>query len=268
MSLNKLSRVNAIKKVSGNITYTATVETSTGGTPYTPGNGYEYRVFTGSGTFTVTSFAQSAGSVVYNPRSNVRGSTGNPVSGEVLVIANGGSGTSGTRGGAGGAGGVVHHPSHELTLGTPYTVTRSSNSVFGGLTALQGGPGACPGNPGGSGGGSNGHGGECGVGPFPGTQPAQTHPTAPTGWNNYGNPSGACSPTPGVGVGAGGGGAGGSGGQSSEGPGRAFPGFEGSLWGNPGNPGTMANGGRGGGGNGPSGVAAAIPLGGCGGSSN
>lgn len=268
MTVRKPSKLTAAKKISGNMTYNNVLSSVSGGTPYVPGNGYEYRVFTAPGSsFTVNSTGVGGG-IVYSPRSNVIASVGNPASAEVLVVADGGGGEAGNRGAGGGGGGVVYHPAYAFAVGTPYPVARSGNSSIGGLTAVSGGSAGCPGNPGGSGGGTRGHGGECPTPAQSGNQPGQTHPTAPPGWNNYGNPSGSCPPTPHVGVGAGGGGAGGSGGFSSAGSGRPFPGFEGSLWGTPGNPGTFANGGQGGGGNDPSGTSASYPFGGCGGSAN
>lgn len=72
---------------------------ATGGTEYTPGNGYKYHTFTTSGSFIVTG------------PSNV----------EVLMVAGGGSAGPGYNAGAGG-GGVVHHQLFPVTAQT-YPVT-------------------------------------------------------------------------------------------------------------------------------------------------
>lgn len=161
----------------------------TGGDVATPGNGYQYNVFTSPGTLTVT----SEGVLDY------------------LVIAGGGSG-GGHYGGGGGAGGVVAGEEVEFSA-TTYNVeigqggfkvsgfpgkqgTPGGDSRLGNLTAIGGGGGAGRGSghgiPGGSGGGA--------------TQDFSTFGDGTTGQGNPGGPQNQ----PGNG-GSGGGGAGGIG---------------------------------------------------------
>ncbi len=190
---------------------------ATGGTTYTPGNGYTYHTFTSPGTFTVNS--------------------GNSTI-QVLVVAGGGGGNGGY-GGGGGAGGVIYDTAFPVTPGS-YTVSvgsggafaaSGSDSSFGPLLVAKGGGrgGLYPttaGAPGGSGGG-----GAEPTAPFgPGIQPSQPKPATAT---NYGNPGGPGSPLTGAYASGGGGGAaaaGGAGGNTgpggSGGAGQPFPGFE------------------------------------------
>ena len=209
---------------------------ATGGTILTPGNGYKYHVFSfpNSSNFSVTSGSGSA---------------------EVLVVAGGGGGgnwnQAGNGGGGGGAGGIVYHSTYTIVAGTyPVTVgnggsrnpspngsfvgANGDDSIFGGLTAKGGGGGGgytSDGTVGGSGGGTGGASTTTAVA----SQPGQTHPTAPPGWINYGNPGGPNSGNPGRGSGGGGAGAtGGAGGGSNVGGnGVAFPQFAGPLIGFP-----------------------------------
>ena len=179
-------------------------------------NGYNYHVFTSSGTFEVTqvgSGSEEAGA---------------------LVIAGGGAGGGGM-GGGGGAGGVLYSSaSFPLAIG-PYTVTigaggvrspayaglpsapgrsqSGSNSSLGPHVALGGGGGGSyshqfptPGNHGGPGGSGGGVGGQ-----YPpsananiptGTQPANN--PSPSVWTTYGNPGGRGANGPYQGSGGGG----------------------------------------------------------------
>ena len=82
---------------------------ATGGTKYTPGNGYKYHKFTTSGSFVV-----DAPELV-----NV----------DVLVVAGGGSGGS-YYGGGGGAGGVAHAVDMPINGGT-YPVNIGSGGAAG-----------------------------------------------------------------------------------------------------------------------------------------
>jgi len=99
-------------------------------------NGYRTHTFTTSGTFTITS-----GGYV-----------------EVLVVAGGGAGGSnnvsstGTASGGGGAGGLIYNQGYDVTPqsiavtvggGGLIADTTGQNSIFGSLTALGGGRGAC-----------------------------------------------------------------------------------------------------------------------------
>ena len=73
---------------------------ATGGTLYTPGNGYNYHTFIGPGTFVV---ASGAGNV------------------EVILVAGGGGAAPGYNSGAGG-GGVVYHQQLAVTP-TTYSIS-------------------------------------------------------------------------------------------------------------------------------------------------
>jgi len=200
-----------------------------GGTIVTSGN-YKLHIFTGSGSFTVTSVPSSGAYVDW------------------LVVAGGGGG-GGRHGGGGGGGGVVYvSQSTILTTGT-YTVTVGAGGV-GALTDVVGGNGAnssfgaygtgvggggggtyvgndtrIAGQPGGSGGGA-GHGPTSGGSKTQGTSPyGTTYGNA--GGNNPGNAQ----------EGGGGGGAGGVGfdGQSQTiggagGPGISLPIYNDYYW--------------------------------------
>jgi hypothetical protein len=193
---------------------------ATGGTILTCGD-FKTHVFTGPGTFTVTSAGTPAGS--------------NSV--EYLVVAGGASGGKGDVGGAGGAGGYRQNYPSPVTAGLPVTAQAypitvgaggtaitspntngnpGNNSIFSTITSTSGGGGGGPntgggpvtgaaGLPGGSGGGGA-HGATGGAG---GT--GNTPPTSPSQGNNGGNGS----PGPGPAYGAGGGG--GAGGVGSNG---------------------------------------------------
>lgn len=177
-----------------------------------PGNNYAYHTFTstGPGTFTVNSVSPSHPGFI-----------------DVLVVAGGGGGAGtaapvGNGSGGGGAGGIVRHTSYTISSGLTIPLyvgvgatggqassgINGTDSTFGGLTAKGGGGGGYFGNagsPGGSGGGGGGYGGNYSNALATGTQPSQTHPTAPSGWINYGSPGGApLSPNPGDASGGGG----------------------------------------------------------------
>lgn len=197
---------------------------ATGGTTNTPGNGYKYHTFTGSGTFTVT---EGAGGTV-----------------DVLLVAGGGGAAPGYNSGAGG-GGVVHHAAFAVAE-QAYTVTiggggsspnyNGSDSTFGGMTADGGGGadsyyGGLAAKSGGSGGGAEGT--ESNPGGAA-TQPGLNTPFVPNpSFNQYGN-AGGTGTTSGAYSAAGGGGAGGAanpagpgpGSGSAGGPGQPFSGFE------------------------------------------
>ena len=196
---------------------------ATGGTTYTPGNGYKYHVFNypNSDPFTVTG-------------------TGNI---EALIVAGGGASAPGYQAGAGG-GGVVWHKLLPVTSG-PYPVTvgqggvsprgSGGDSIFGGMTAKGGGGAGGYYTGGGIAGGNGGGEQDVGQGIGPGTQPAQNAPFVPNpNFAQYGNPGGAGTST-GAYSAAGGGGAGepapppsgpGPGAGGRGGHGRAIPGFE------------------------------------------
>jgi len=212
------------------------VISATGGTTYTPGNGYKYHVFTypNSDSFV----ADSSGTI------------------DVLIVAGGGGGGGGYHTGGGGAGGVVYGPSVVITAGT-YAInvglggTGSSGSTglsgdgqpssFGAVTALGGGGGASGPQPGGNDlvlGKSGGSAGGNGVYQTTGYNLASPQPV-PSSYLAYGNPGGVSA----VGVSSvtGGGGAGGIGGVPpfpdlgniqllrKGGAGQPFPGFAGPL---------------------------------------
>jgi hypothetical protein len=196
---------------------------ASGGTTYTPGNGYKYHVFNypNSSPFDVTG-------------------TGNV---EVLIVAGGGASAESYHAGAGG-GGVVWHKLFPVTTG-PYTVTigaggldprgNGGDSTFGGMTAKGGGGAGGYYTGGGKAGGNGGGEQDVGQGIGPGTQPAQNTPFTPNpNFAQYGNPGGAGTQT-GAYAAAGGGGAGepapppsgpGPGAGGRGGHGIAIPGFE------------------------------------------
>ncbi len=195
---------------------------ATGGTTNTPGNGYKYHTFTGSGTFTVTS---GDGLV------------------DVLLVAGGGGSAPSYNSGAGG-GGVVHHAAFPVAA-QAYTVTiggggsgpngNGTDSTFGGMTADGGGGATNYSGPAAKSGGSGG--GSEGTETNPGgaaTQPGLNSPFTPSpSFNQYGN-AGGTGTTAGAYSAAGGGGAGGAanpagpgpGSGSAGGPGQPFSGFE------------------------------------------
>lgn len=210
---------------------------ATGGTVLTCGN-FKTHIFTGPGTFSVSSAGNDLGS--------------NSV--EYLVVAGGGGGGGGGgRGGGGGAGGYRQNYPSPTSAGLPVTVTSypitvggggagkvgqtgglrgdsGNNSVFSTITSAGGGGGGggSTGSPnltgvaGGSGGGAgntgNSSGNPGGAGNTPPVSPSQ------------GNPGGANSANPELQ--AGGGGAGAAGSPSSGQP-KAPGGGVGSYWANP-----------------------------------
>ena len=215
---------------------------ASGGTTYTPGNGYKYHRFAepNSDNFVVTSLSNDP------TRNNI----------DILLVAGGGSNaTPAPYHGGAGAGGVVHVTNVPIPSAATYPVgvgaggatgpeTRNNgaDSTFGGhpigtITAKGGGYGGYyPGNnanPGGSGGGKQDSTDTSGTG----TQPAQNSPWTPhPGFNQYGNPGGSGGTT-GAYHAPGGGGASETGGsapssQSSDQPGgyggrgQPIPGFE------------------------------------------
>ena len=218
-----------------------------GSTTTTPGNGYTYQTFTGSGTLVVSA----------------------PLNVDMLLVAGGGAGgNAGPQyGGGGGAGGLVYFPNYSLSAGT-YTIEVGAGAADfnadGNLTSIRTPPGAYVGlaTGGGSGGGRDGPtmvdaslGGSGGGGrpPSPvggtGVQPLVPNP----GSLQFGNPGGGGGGPSAAGGGGGAGGAGtggvpGVGGAG--GTGRDVSGFSGPLIGVPGlSPlaGRYAGGGGGGG---------------------
>ena len=205
---------------------------ASGGTTYTPGNGYKYHVFThpNSDNFEVTSGSKDV---------------------EVLVVAGGGAAGNASYGGGGGGGGIIYDTAFPVSTATyPVTVgdggtnpdpqnnaigVSGGDSYFGpptapeGLTGKGGGGGgihpATDAADGGSGGGDGSGGDSGGVG----TQPTVTKPSTAT---NYGHPGGGPAESGAVSS-AGGGGAGGAGAVNpgpdlggQGGDGQPFPGFE------------------------------------------
>ena len=203
----------------------------TGGAITNPGNGYQYHTFTSPGTLVVTSL---------------------PATADILIVG-GGGGAGAPLGSGGGAGGLVYYTGVTLPItqsffpvvvgaggagatgpGTPGGNTSGSpgaDSSFNSIVAKGGGggwpygydPGTSPQGPGGSGGG-----GDTGT-IFPGIQPSQNAPYAPSpGFNQYGFPGGySVGP-----VGGGGGGAaeaGNTDGQGFGGDGVQLPAFNGPL---------------------------------------
>jgi len=209
---------------------------ATGGTKLTPGNGFVYHIWTSPGSLSISSGSGNC---------------------QLLVVGSGGDGGV-CGGGGGGAGGVVVHPS--LPLSGPYTfpVTVGASpgiSPTGSPCGYRndgndsffnnpGGPWSLVGKGGGRGGGADSQaglpGGSGGGNSYPSattgaaTQPSQTHPGAPPGWVNHGNPGGQ---TPGSQPGKGGGGSLNAGGFEGSNPDRAwggraqsFPAFPGPLF--------------------------------------
>ena len=198
---------------------------ATGGTTYTPGNGYKYHKFAypNSTSFVVT----DAG----------------PGTIDVLLVGGGGGTGPGYNSGAGG-GGVVHHSQFPISVQTyPVTIgngganpnSPGADSSFGGMTAKGGGGGTNYGGPAGKDGGSGG--GAEGTETNPageGIQPTQNSPFTPSPYfNQYGN-DGGTGTTSGAYSAAGGGGAGAAGDPAGPGPGaggkggagQPFQGFE------------------------------------------
>jgi len=207
---------------------------ATGGTVLTCGN-YKVHVFTGPGTFSVSSAGNDIGS--------------NSV--EYLVVAGGGGGGGGTGdgGGGGGAGGFRQNYPSPTIAGLPVTATSypitvgsggaggpgpapssngtaGNNSIFSTITSAGGGRGTGNGGitagSGGSGGGGGAQGGVGGAGNTPPVSPSQGNPGG-TGSNG---PTGDYN-------GGGGGGATTSGTTSPTGPFGGGPGGTGNYWTNP-----------------------------------
>jgi len=180
--------------------------TATGGTILTCGN-FKTHVFTGPGTFTVSSAGNPLGSTTV----------------EYLVVAGGGSGGS-NRGGGGGAGGYRQNYPSPTTAGLPVTAqgypitvggggTPSTNavgpsgnpSVFSTITSTAGGggsgnnPGQTTAGSGGSGGGGNNNNvGNFGTGNTPPVSPSQGNnggPAASPGGSGGGGGAGAVGTT-------------------------------------------------------------------------
>ena len=197
---------------------------SSGGTIYTPGNGYSYHVFTSPGNFRVG--ALYSGNVI-----------------DLLLVAGGGSGGS-YYGGGGGAGGVVSFTNvpgiaqpvqYSIEVGEggvtagpgDSTGNPGDSTTFGGLpggviTAIGGGGGSggqdspAAGLPGGSGGGASAVPSGPSSGGTGGQPAANTAYTPLIPFNQYGNPGGSY-PVPVTGYKpAGGGGAGGAGGDGAQ----------------------------------------------------
>lgn len=213
---------------------------ASGGSTYSPGNGYKYHKFSepNSDNFVVSSLSPSA------PDNKI----------EILIVAGGGTNSGGSYRGGCGAGGVVH--STNITIpdvgtypigvgakgGTDPAPQNGSDSTFAGhpigtITAKGGGGGGVhgvsDGKDGGSGGGKQNSSENSGTGIQPAQNPAWT---PQPGFNQYGNPGGGGGTT-GAYQAPGGGGAGEVGGsapgtQSSNqtggygGRGQPIPGFE------------------------------------------
>jgi hypothetical protein len=224
--------------------------TATGGTETTSGD-FKIHTFTSSGTFTVSSAGNSAGS--------------NSV--DYLVVA-GGAGGGHFAGGGGGAGGgyresfpnpatgglPVTAQAYPITVGAgggPSTSLQpgnpGSNSIFSSITSAGGGGGGyggdAPGNTAGADGGSGGGGGAAGSGqsaPIGGA--GNTPPVSPSQGNNGGTSIPLTNPSTNMG-GGGGGGAGAVGGNA---PGSGGAGGAGATSTIPGSPLSKAGGGGGG----------------------
>lgn len=199
-----------------------------GGTVYTPGNGYKYHVFFNTSGVSGGTFSSVSGS-------------SNSSSLEVLIVAAGGS-NPGPYQGAAGAGGVIRTPFPVSADGVSYGInvaaTTSSRGAggdstitghpLGTLTAKGGGVGGQYSGP--QSGGAGGSGG--GVQDIPGTegpgiQPTQNPAWTPlSGFNQYGNPGGD-GITTGAYQAGGGGGAGGPGGDAYPGAGSDAGGYGG-----------------------------------------
>ena len=220
---------------------------ASGGTEFTPGDGYTYHVFTNPGNFTII----------------VGGSM------DALVVAGGGGGGD-FYGGGGGGGGVAVRLDTLVTAGVyPVEVGgggaagtpsgdgvpggNGSDSTFDGITSLGGGGGASgpsaldPGSPGGSGGGTEGvAGGDGGTA----TQPTQPQPPGTFNYGNDGAGPGSGPPSFFCGGGGGAGGAGGSPSLRYGGPGLAIstllPGTPGPVAATLNPTGNVASGGAGG----------------------
>ena len=211
-NLGKLVKSYLTANIGGNITTKTTLIsgpiTATGGTKYTPGNGFIYHMISvpqGTVTFAVTEGGGNS---------------------DILIVGAGGGGGGGYYAGGGGAGQVVEGVNFNLQPGT-YTVAAGTggvggvnsgtagnnggNSNFGSITALGGGTGGSgPGLNNSGGNGGSGGGASYYVTPGIGTALAITPTPYAEYFTAYGNDSSA-SRLPGI-VGGGGGGAGSEGG--------------------------------------------------------
>lgn len=173
MAIRRLGRNSSFQRICGN---TTAYLSGSGGFPATPGNGYEYQVFTSPGTFSVS------GKNFYDSNSKVIKTTTSFSNVEVLVIGGGGGANSAGASAGGGAGGLAYSPSYPVTspvpistgTGGPSPSSTSSRgapgnpSYFGSITGNGGGGGGSigansgnsasfgPGDPGGCGGGGTG----------------------------------------------------------------------------------------------------------------
>ena len=244
-------------------------------TPYTPGDGYQYYVFTNTGTFTVSNTSLS--------------------NADILVVGGGGAGGQNNGGGGGGGGAVVYSPnitipvsSYNITVGTggtglvkdysPFPLPGSPTdgnewrgypgtpSSFGPLSTAPGGSAAgrgCIPNGGGGSGGSGGSPGGASGGPGP--QPFRNGSGTP-GNNGTQVPTfagiGNISPPGHFGGGGGGGAWDGPDGPFPGGSGGGGPSGQGGTDGSDtsGTPGTTNTGGGGGGQLDPSGTGAPTPT--------
>jgi len=230
-----------VQETSNSVTGTPPFIQATGGTIVTCGN-FKTHIFTGPGTFTVSSIAP--------------GPSGNPNQMDYLVVAGGGAGGGASAGGGGGAGGFRMSNQHSLPAPTtsplanptgltatatsfPITVgsggagaslgsaanpgTSGANSVFSTITSTGGGFGS--GSNSGSTGTTAANGGSGGGGSHEGNTGSGNGNTPPVS-PSQGNPGGTpVSPTA---RGAGGGGAGAAG-ATSPGPSTGGAGGVGSF---------------------------------------
>lgn len=174
MTIRRLGRNSSFQRICGN---TTTYLSGSGGSSATPGNGYEYQVFTTPGTFSV--FRKN----FYDSNSKVIKTTESPSNNvEVLVVGGGGGANYNGASAGGGAGGLAYSPSYPVTSPVPISIgaggpSPSPNtsrgvpgnpSYFGSITGNGGGGGGSvganpasstsvgPGDPGGCGGGGTG----------------------------------------------------------------------------------------------------------------
>ena len=103
-----------MRKVSN---WSPTVMSASGGTTYTPGNGYKYHVFTGAGNMVVTTASPTTNTL------------------DVLIQGGGGSGAPGYAGG-GGAGGLIHMTAFPVSSSTTHAIAIGSG---GGTSRAPGG---------------------------------------------------------------------------------------------------------------------------------
>ena len=82
---------------------------ATGGTIYSPGDGYVYHIFTSNDTFTISQSLNL----------------------DVFLVAGGGGGGGSNRGAAGGAGGLIYRPALPVTANTPYNIILGAGGAAG-----------------------------------------------------------------------------------------------------------------------------------------